>query len=295
MENYFIKTYNFLVLLTIIFLVSGCEKVDLNEINNLNGNKITLIGHGGSGFESPQNPLPHDSYSSLIKAVEAYGLEMVEADVQMSADGAIFMYHDNTLESKTDCFGCLFFKDSEVLKNCRYRSSLRSNLFLNEKLNEVETVLAKFAERAVKPIVIFDIKLALPECGDFDYNNYRQRFVDEIVRLVTLYDATDWCIVESDRFDFLLTLKDQLPEIKLSFIASTRTDEMIINVVNNGIYMISSHKDLITGAFIQSIHDNGLRVALYGVKTRSGAVEAINKSPDFIYTDNIILLLEILR
>ena len=87
----------------------SCEKVDLDGINNLNDNKITLIGHGGIGFESAQNPLPHNSITSLTKAIDAYGVEGVEADIQLSADDKIFMYHDNTLESGTDCGGCVFF------------------------------------------------------------------------------------------------------------------------------------------------------------------------------------------
>jgi len=83
--------------------------------------------------------------------------------------------------------------------------------------------------------------------------------------------------------------------VKLSFIPSNQTEEEVINAAEKGFYMISLHNDKISNEYAQFIHDNGLRVAIYGIKIRSGAIDAINKSPDFIYTDNIILLQEILN
>lgn len=295
MTNYFYDTYNFCITLAIILSFCGCEKVDLNEINNLNENRITLIGHGGMGFESPQNSLPHDSFSSLTKAVESYGTEGVEVDIQLSADDALIMYHDDLLDTGTDCFGCVYFKESAALLNCRFRSSFRSNLFLNEKLEKLESILKVFAERPIKPIVIFDIKLALKECGNFDFDSYQERFVTEIARLITKYDALDWCYVEAGKFDFLMALQDKLPTVKLSYIPSYYVEEEIIEAADKGIYMISSNNDLVSKEFVQFTHEKGLRVAIYNVKIRSSAIEAIKKSPDYIYTDNIILLQEMLR
>jgi len=211
MYSSYLKAYNYWVAFAILFFISGCQKVDLENINNLNGGKIDVIGHGGIGFESPQNALPHNSFSSLTKAVDAYGVEGVEVDIQLSADSVLFMYHDNTLETLTDCAGCILFEDSDALKNCRYRSSLRSNLFLNEKLSPVESILEHFSQRPIKPKVILDIKPALTSCGDFDFDIYRQTFVDELARLLIKYDALDWCIVEAEKIKFLTALQEQLP------------------------------------------------------------------------------------
>jgi len=289
------RAYNLLVTFVILFVAYGCQKVDLDAIDNLSSNKIAVIGHGGIGFESTQNPLPHDSYSSIMKAVEAFGVDGVEMDIQMSADGVIFMYHDNTLETMTDCAGCILYTNSEVLKNCRYRASVRSNLFLNEKLSPVEIIFERFSKLQVKPTMILDIKEALPNCGDFDFDNYVAQFTDEIIRLIVKYDALDWCIVESEKLKFMTALKEKLPTLKLSFIPNYHTEEEIIDSAERGFYMISSRNDLISKEFSKFIHDNGLRVAIYSVKTKDGSIEAVKKSPDFIYTDNIGLLQEILR
>lgn len=295
MENNYSKTYNLLLIFAILFLITGCQKVDLSEINNLNGNKITLIGHGGIGFSSPQNALPHNSFSSLTKAVEAYGLEGVEVDVQMSSDSVIFMYHDKVLETSTDCFGCVFFKESESLINCRYRSGFRNNLFINENLRSIESVLKRFSERPTKPLVIMDVKLALEECGNFDNAVHRQQFLEAIASLIDNYNAQEWCFVESDDLDFLMDLKEILPEVKLSLIPILYSEEEVIEAAGKGVYMISGSNDVMTKAYAQFIHDNGMRLAIYSVKIRKAAIEAINNSPDYIYTDNIILLQEMLR
>ena len=294
MEDRFSNIYNLMIAIAIFILLNSCEKVDLDAISNLNGNRITLIGHGGMGFTSAENNLPHNSFGSVTKAVEAYGVEGVEVDIQLSSDGVIFMYHDDQLESESNCSGCIVMKSSDELVNCRFRSGYRSNLFSNEKLSPLERILERFAERAVKPLVILDIKLAQRDCGDFDYDLYLRQFADEIARLIIKYDALDWCIVEA-RMDFLMKVKEKIPAVKLSLIPEVHAEATIIAAEDEGIFMISCNNNLISKDFVQFVHERGMRVAIYSVKIRSAAVKAINKSPDFIYTDNVVLLQEMLR
>lgn len=58
--------------------------------------ETVIIAHRGSPQEAPENTVP-----AFEAAVEA-GADLVEVDVQLSADGVPFLFHDDTAERTTD-------------------------------------------------------------------------------------------------------------------------------------------------------------------------------------------------
>ena len=73
-----------------ILLLVSCKKKENFVINNLNGGRITIIGHAGSGLSSLDNPVKEDTYTSIINALELYGAEGVEMDVHLSKDSVFY-------------------------------------------------------------------------------------------------------------------------------------------------------------------------------------------------------------
>src|SRR5699024_9339752 len=57
---------------------------------------VRLVGHRGAKDEAPENTVP-----GFEQAVES-GVDMVEVDVQLSADGVPFLFHDDTPDRTTD-------------------------------------------------------------------------------------------------------------------------------------------------------------------------------------------------
>ena len=289
-----LKCHYFLIIMALAGVILSCQKADLSKIENLSGNRIAIIGHGGIGFPSPENNLPASSFSSVVKAIEGYNADGVEIDVQLSADGTLFMYHDEKLETQTDCQGCIYFQDSLELVNCRFRSGFNTNIFLDEYLLPIESVLERFVNRTLKPWVILDVKTSINCPGTFDRNTFEAQLIERIESLLMKYDAIDWCIIESGALSFLQGLKDKIPSAKVSY-NRFPVSEYLETALNNDFFMISAPNEQISKADVKMLHEHGLFVSIYNVKVRNAAVEAIEKSPDFIYTDNIILLQEILR
>lgn len=67
---------------------------------------VVGCGHRGAGTNAADNPWPENTVPSL-EAAAAAGAEMVEFDVQLSADGVAVLMHDATVERTTDGAGCV--------------------------------------------------------------------------------------------------------------------------------------------------------------------------------------------
>ena len=65
-----------------------------------------VCGHRGTGVTSPDNPFPENTLPSFQQAVTE-GAAMVELDVMHSADGALVVIHDDTVDRTTDGSGCV--------------------------------------------------------------------------------------------------------------------------------------------------------------------------------------------
>lgn len=273
-----------------IFLGS-CSKTD-PEIINLNGGRIGVIGHGGNGFQSERNQLPHNSFSSIIKAVEANQADGVELDVQISRDGELILYHDRTLQSMTDCSGCIINNTTDVILKCKYKNDFYTNVFENETVIKLETILERFSKRKLKPLLFLDIKL-FNNCSKSFYME-REIFTKTLNSIIDKYNASKWVFVQSTDTDFLDSLKQLNKDLSL-IIEGGNAEETIEIAKIKRYYGIISSNNSIFSENVKKGHSAGLKVVIFDVKTREGSIEAINKYPDFIQTDNIPLLQQCLK
>src|SRR5271165_2530054 len=73
------------------------------------------------GLHDPAGPAIENTLRAAEAAVEA-GFA-IECDVQMSADGQVFVFHDATLDRLTDATGRLTDKSATQIRNARIRGS----------------------------------------------------------------------------------------------------------------------------------------------------------------------------
>ncbi|MBI4955885.1 MAG: glycerophosphodiester phosphodiesterase [Myxococcales bacterium] len=66
---------------------------------------VVVMGHRGTGTNGPANPWPENTLPSFEQGV-AEGADWIELDVQHSADGALVVLHDETVDRTTDGTGC---------------------------------------------------------------------------------------------------------------------------------------------------------------------------------------------
>ncbi|MDQ3192771.1 MAG: glycerophosphodiester phosphodiesterase [Bacteroidota bacterium] len=274
----------------IVNTLSGCSKSD-SKIVNLNNGKIGIVGHGGNGFQSELNHLPHNSFGSIIKAIEGNQADGVELDVQMSKDEQLILYHDRTLQSMTNCHDCISNNVSSDILKCKYKNNFSTNVLEDENVIDLELVIERLSARKIKPILFLDIKM-FNKC-DNDFKN-RMLFAKNISEIILKHNAKKWIKVQSTSIDFLNILQQSNTEIHL-ILEGGNGKETIEMAKSKNFYGIVSSNNSISYEEVKQAHSVGLNVILFNVKTRAGTIEAINKHPDFIITDNILLLQKCLK
>ena len=269
-------------------------RVDTDAIQNLNGNQITILGHGGMGLISPENPFPLSSPGSLLKAVEGYNADGVDADIQMSADSILMLFHDGRLELQTNCGGCIAEKTAEELEDCDYRSSFSTQNFMEEKVGRLEDFVARMASRPIRPLLMLDVKTNL----NCERSPERSLFLGQLVRqldtLIQRYDGEDWMLVDSRDLDFLRLLRQKNDQIKIIF-AGAWSEDLPQVALDEHFSGLCLQFEAVSAEEVSSIHQLGLQVMLWDVRNRSAALTAINKHPDFIVTDRLVLMQQMLQ
>ena len=272
-----------LVLLLSFF--TGCEKKNW-DINNLNNGKIEIIGHKGSGTSSASNPVPDNSMQSFRNALELYGADGIEMDVQMSKDGVPFLYHDEVLDTKTNMQGCISSYTAVELKECRYNNS-------NEQLASLEECLVYCYSLKQMPKIFIDTK---PEfiCNSEGYS--AQQVLDwygaHLFEVFDAYNLYNHAYVESGTAVLIDYLKRR--DNRIRFMLNGVIPDHLPLVDSMQIYGMMLGNGDIDAARVNLAHSHNLRISLFAVNNKNDAKEAIAKSPDFILTDDILLLKQLL-
>ena len=282
---------SFFILALALLPFSGCRKPDLSEIDNLNGGEIDIIGHGGSGFqELGESPVPINSEASILRAVEGYGVNGVEVDVQITADSILVLFHDEHLQNSTDCEGCIQNQSVAEVLQCRYNQTLGSNLIGDEHLVTLEWLIDRYTDAAYQPTLYLDLR-GYDFCDDLGVDP--GRLARTVANLIDQYDAYDWVVVESRSIAILQALRAESSELRTVFdvVATETAVAQALAVEAEGLAFSLSQ---VNEEVIEEAHDHDLYVLLFGVRSRLSALEAIELSPDGIQTDNIPMLQDLL-
>jgi glycerophosphoryl diester phosphodiesterase len=269
------------ILIVMLCSFYSCTKLP-DKIENLNNGKIAVIGHGGMGFQSEVNQLPHNSYSSISKALDALNCDGVELDVQLTSDEKLVLYHDETLQSMSNCFGSVFENNFSSILECRYKNDFFNQISYDEKIISLERVLEQYSQS--DKLLFLDLKLFGPS-----ENNYRIDFQKQLINAFANYNLYDKAFIQSLDTAFLNDLAFKNHHFKLILEGSV-ANETILYASEKKYWGVIFRNDLLEKQDVELAHSKGLRVAVFDVKTRKGTVDAILKHPDYIHTDNILLL-----
>jgi glycerophosphoryl diester phosphodiesterase len=277
----------------IIISFLSCSKEENEAIINLNGGFIDVIGHGGGGFQSPFNKAPENSLSSITKAIEVYYAEGVELDVQLTKDSNLVLYHDDKLETSTSGNGFIYEYNLEELSQYKYDRGFYANILLDEYIITLKTILQKFSQRKIKPQLHLDLRHWLYNDNIYSSTEFHAVYIDEIVDVISQYQYQQYTYISSSEIDLLKDLHQKEPLIKLMI--ETNEISWGVEIINeNNWFGIVAKNNGVLKKDIDFAHSQNVRVALFGVKIQSDIEDAVNKHPDFILTDNILKLQQIL-
>lgn len=123
MKRHLFLTYKNSILL-VLFLWSillSCNKQESYP-------EVEIYGHAGMGMDIGLSVYHDNSIESIALALSLPTIDGVEVDVRMSADGTLWLYHENSLEAHTNGEGCVFETTDAELEKMRYKSLHKEKL-----------------------------------------------------------------------------------------------------------------------------------------------------------------------
>lgn len=112
----------------LLCLLSACSKNEGYE-------QIKVLGHAATGLNI-LNSVYHDNSKEAIEfALSIEGCEGVEIDIQLSKDGKLWLYHNESLSSETNGDGCVSDLNSDELSSLSYTTMAKEKLVSLDQLN----------------------------------------------------------------------------------------------------------------------------------------------------------------
>jgi glycerophosphoryl diester phosphodiesterase len=268
----------FITAIICIFLFS-CSKDEEYTINNLNNNKISILGHGGLGVGVSQYPL--DSYEGVAKAI-SLGADGSEIDVQITKDSVLVLFHDTNLEEATDVSGQIYAMNWAEVKNATYKDSP----YQRYKIASLDQVFEYNGGGG--HMYTFDIKFKNPDQSIAN----RDIFQRALIRIIEKYHIENTVTLESPDPDFLESLQVKKSGLNLFIYDDV---EIALNTAKElGLKGITVRADDISAEQVTDAHNNGIFVAVFST-TRLNHKDVIQKNVDIIQTDDLEDLIERLK
>ena len=113
--------HHLVLLLGLSLLLLACRKQESYP-------EVLIFGHAGMGIDIGMSAFHDNSIEAIALALALPTMDGVEVDVRMSAEGTLWLYHENTLEAHTNGSGCVFETKDADLEKLRYKSLHREKL-----------------------------------------------------------------------------------------------------------------------------------------------------------------------
>lgn len=271
---------NILLILFSILLVACNASNPTFDIQNLNGNEITVLGHRGMG---KTHKYPGNTFEAIYTALNL-GADGSEIDVQVTKDSILVAYHNNDLSSLTNYKGRVIDFNWSELDSCVYTSedvSSYSVITVNNLFRRIPDVQNYYFS--------FDCKLIY---GDKDTSAYLQSFVYAINKVIDDYKMYNNVMIETGNQKLHQKLKADGVQV-LQFITGTDIADGIRIARELDLYGIGIGSS-ITRKEVKLAHSNGLRVMTWIPQTKRANVKVVRKNPDFIQTAKLDHMVHIL-
>lgn len=214
-----------------------------------------VVGHGAGGADGPYPMNTKEAVQAAMKA----GINGIELDVQLSADGILVCYHDEQLETLTGCKGLVngqyWIPD---LERCTYRTADG-----HHTLMALETATNNMDSTAT---VILDCKLF---AAGKDWSGYLDDFVSSLSDHANKLDVPKNMVIECQVTEFLDRFPGDGP-FSTFYYAKAFEDGFATATAHN-YDGITISADLISAEEVAQAQAQGLRVAVFGIDKASDA------------------------
>lgn len=231
------------------------------------------IAHRGAGRLAPENTL------AAFRAGARYGYRMFECDAKLSADGVVFLLHDDTLDRTTDSQGIAGVQPWSALSR-HDAGRWHSRRYAGEPLPTLEA-LARFCQ-ANACLLNIEIK---PTPG----------LEEETGRVVAREAARLWAgaevppLLTSFQPQSLAGARETAPQLPRGLLLDSLRDGWLGQAQALGCVAIVCDQDLWSAERMAAVHGAGLRALAYTVNEPAMAEWLWGLSIDGLITDRVDL------
>lgn len=230
-----------------------------------------IIGHGGSG---PEADWPMNSEQSLRAALDL-GIDGIELDAQLTADGVLLAYHEADLSELTACSGKVNAHPWEMLQAC---AVIDANARF--PLVRIDSLLVGLADMHPDADFTLDCKLF----AQGDWWDYLHAFSDAVIELESHPRLTGRILVDCQTEDFLRLLCQKRPGFG-AYLYTTEMERAPERAQALGCAGITISYDKATASGIEAVRRAGLKATLFGTRGSFAHSRAFSLKPDRLQTD----------
>ncbi len=254
--------------------------------------KVLVIGHAGRAFFSPLNPfnpLPPNSRTSIIKALEEDGAAGLEIDVHVSKDGVPILYHDVTLETMTEGGrGQIENLPANQVLNLPFRGGWPYDLFHNEKIISLAELLTYLQKQPVAPYLHLDLRSYSPERSEF--------FARQILAVLEQYNyPLQKVSFVFPKVELLHVFRKLEPRATLLLDIDGNFEKALAIILRHQLHGLVADGKHINQEHVKKARQHGLQVVLFGGKARRTIYKMILLQPDAIEVNHPGAMRDMLR
>jgi glycerophosphoryl diester phosphodiesterase len=273
-------------------IVTACNEGEKKRIHQDDNSNVINIGHAGSGFNylfMPFNPYPSNSFSSLKKALKN-GAAGVEVDLQITSDNELVLFHDLQLDNLTNLTGSVFTKPIKEITGASYQCGFPYDFFHRDSVITFMRWITYARSLTSVPYLQIDIKTS---------NSQSEESILDLLKIMnnqlseTGYPMEKVIAISVDK-NILLKLQSVNASIPIAFEPGDFNDGLSWVLSNNCKYLILDHKSL-TSEKVQEAHDNGIGVIAFGGRSKTTLKKILSMKPDFIQSNNVKLLFQLIQ
>ncbi len=217
-----------------------------------------IAAHRGSSGTAPENTLA--AYREAVAA----GADIVEADVQLTADGKVIAFHDKHLSRTSNGTGKVDETDYDNLKDTDAGSWFGPD-FKNERIPLLHDVINVIRDKTYLNIEVKNI------VGDNLSDNIKR-----IIEIIYEEEYQDYTVLSSFYYDTLQLIKKYYPVFPLLAIRIPRDKRLPSQILSEiGCDAFICAKDELDDEIVADIIDNNIYTAVYSIDTKEDFERAI--------------------
>ncbi|MBR2871361.1 MAG: hypothetical protein IKB98_08340 [Clostridia bacterium] len=215
--------------------------------------KFINYAHRGASEYYPENTI-----LSFDKGLEM-GANGIETDVQVTKDGILVLFHDDTLNRVTGKSGCIAdYTYSELLEFDVIKGEQR------EKIPTFEEFLVRYGKKDLTFAIELKVKGVAKQTADMIYK----------------YGVQDKVIITSFIYDAMREIKECAPNLRRGYLHFELNEKTREEIVSLELYEICPKGQLITKEEVEEFHKKGYGVRAWGMSNPDVMVETIKKGVD---------------